>query len=123
MESAPERGDVKYGITPAMLDIYVDYHARPAYHVVLQELEVDAATAARAMALVEARGPVGKAACAQATSGILRELGFAGVGRTFWPKSIMRDFARIPGVTERSVFDDTEDADSPGKIYRPPAGT
>ena len=112
--AAPERGDVAFGITPAMLDVYVDYHARPAWRMVIQEIPVTPEVAERALALVQAHGPAGKATCGRAVSGVLRELGFDTVGRTWFPKRIMRDFAALPGATERVVRDDTEDADNTG---------
>ena len=112
---APERGDVKHGMTPALLDIYVDYHARPAYHVVMQRIEVPAATAERALAIVQTHGLASKATCGRAVSGILRELGFAQVRRSWFPTRIMHDFAGVPGVVETRVFDDTEDGWAPGR--------
>lgn len=111
--TAPERGDVIYGITPTMLEFYTDYHARPTYHVVVQEVVVPAETAERALALVEAHGPASKATCGMSVSGILRELGFSQVDRSWFPARIMRDFAEVPGVVEHKIFDDTEDAHSP----------
>ena len=106
---------MKYGVTPRMLDIYVDYHARPAYHLVMQRLVVSPETAERALRLVEAHGPASKATCGRAISGILRDLGYTQVDRSWYPIRIMRDFAAIPGVTETEVFDDTEDDWSPDR--------
>ena len=120
---APERGDVKYGITPAMLGIYVDYHARPAYHLVLQRLVVMPETAERALRLVQDHGPAGKASCGRAVSGILRDLGFSQVGRTWFPVALMRDFGDLPGVATVRVFDDTEDAVSPERRIAAPGVT
>jgi hypothetical protein len=112
--TVPERGDVLYAITPTMLDFYTDYHARPTYDLVLQRLEVAPETAERALALAAAHGPAARATCGVSVSGILRELGFAEVGRSWFPERIMRDFDRIPGVARRTVADDTVDAHSPG---------
>jgi hypothetical protein len=119
--TAPERGDVIYGITPTMLEFYVDYHARPSFHVVLQEIVVPPETAERAIALMEAHGPSGKATCGRVISGLLRDLGFAEVDRSWFPARIMRDFAAVPGVRESKVFDDTIDESSPERqgIVRP----
>lgn len=113
--TAPERGDVIFGITPTMYDFYIDYHARPTYHVVSQEITVSPETAERALQLVQAHGPASKATCGQSVSGILRELGFTQVGRSWFPDRIMRDFASVPGVVQTEIYDDTEDAHSPGK--------
>ena len=111
--TVPERGDVLYGMTPTMMDFYIDYHARPAYHVVLQRVAVSPATAERALQLVRDHGPASKATCGRAVSGILRELGFEEVDRRWFPDRIMRDFASVPGVVETKVYDDTEDPWSP----------
>jgi hypothetical protein len=113
--NAPERGDVKFGITDPMLDIYVDYHARPTFRMVLQEITVPPETAERALALVQSHGPAAKATCGVAISGLLRELGFQEVGRTWYPDRVMRDFAALSGVRETVIRDDTIDANSPGR--------
>lgn len=113
--TVPERGDVLYGITPTILGFYVDYHARPTYHIVLQEITVPPELAEQALALVQAHGPASKATCGQSVSGILRELGFTSVRRAWFPEKIMRDFGKVPGVTERKVFDDTVDEFSPDR--------
>lgn len=111
--TVPERGDVLYGITPTMLDFYTDYHARPTFRVVMQEIAVSPAQAERAIALVEANGPASKATCGIAVSGILRELGYGEVGRSWFPARIMNDFQRVPGVVRTEIRDDTLDESSP----------
>ncbi len=113
--TVPERGDVLFGITPTMLDFYIDYHARPTYHMVIQDIIVSPEMAERALSLVQAHGPASKATCGQSVSGILRELGFSSVRRAWFPERIMRDFGKVPGVTERKVFDDTVDEHSPSR--------
>ena len=35
----PERNDVHFGITPKMVDFYIDYHARETYDVVEQTID------------------------------------------------------------------------------------
>lgn len=112
--TVPERGDVLYGITPTMLEFYVDYHARPTYHFVSQEITVPAELAERALQLVQAHGPASKATCGQSVSGLLRELGYTQVNRRWYPDRIMRDFADVPGVRRTERFDDTVDPHSPG---------
>lgn len=111
--TVPERGDVLYGITPTMLDFYTDYHARPTFHIVMQTLAVTPAQAERALALVQAHGPASKATCGRSVSGILRELGYAQVGRSWFPRRIMQDFAAVPGVVRTEIRDDTVDESSP----------
>lgn len=111
--TAPERGDVLFGITPTMLEFYVDYHARPTFHLVSQEITVSPEMAERALQLVQAHGPASKATCGQSVSGILQELGFTQVKRRWYPNRIMNDFASVPGVRETKRFDDTVDPHSP----------
>lgn len=113
--TAPERGDVVFGVTPQMLDFYIDYHARPTYHIVTQQITVAPELAERALQLVQANGPASKATCGQSVSGMLRELGYTQVGRSWFPASIMRDFDQVPGVVRTEIYDDTVDASSPEK--------
>lgn len=113
--TAPERGDVIFGITPQMLDFYIDYHARPTYRMVTQQITVAPEVAERALQLVQAHGPAAKATCGQSVSGILRELGFTQVRRAWFPDRIMRDFGKVPGVVQTEITDDTVDESSPGR--------
>ena len=102
--AAPERHDVIYGITPLMLDFYIDYHARETYRVAMHRVEVAPEVAAHALRLAEKAGPVPKLYCARATSGILRDLpGFGEVTRSFFPVATMESFAARPGVTETII--------------------
>lgn len=106
----PERGDVIYGMTDPALDLYVDYHARVTYHVVVQEVRVSPEVAEQALQIVQSYGAVGKSMCARSISDVLSRLpGFESVGRTWFPRALMEDFARLPGVTEAKVFDDSPD--------------
>ncbi|SFJ03755.1 hypothetical protein [Jannaschia pohangensis] len=111
--TAPERGDVIYGITPQILDFYIDYHARPTYHMVMQEIDVSPAVAERVIQLMQAHGPANKATCGQSVTGILQEAGFTSIRRAWYPDRIMKNFAQLPGVRERKIFDDTVDEHSP----------
>ena len=108
--AAPIRNDVHYGITPQLLDFYIDYHARETFYVVEQRIEVSPEVAARAMREIESYGAVPKAMCAQSVSEILRNIpGFEDTVSTWYPRRLMRDFARHPGVTERIITDDDAD--------------
>jgi len=107
----PERNDVIYGITPAALDVYVDYHARVTFDVVLQEVAVSPEVAERALMLVQAHGPAPQATCANAVSGILRQLpGFEDAPATWFPRRLMewKDSQNL--VARRVVQDDDDDA-------------
>lgn len=106
----PERNDVHYGMSPAALDFYIDYHARVTYHVVEQTIVVSPQVAELALQRVQAYGAVAKAQCAASTSEVLRGIpGFEGMPKTMSPKKLMAAFAQLPGVTERTIYDDSPD--------------
>jgi len=106
----PERNDVIIGANPRVLAFYVDYHARPEWHVVMQEVRVSPEVAQRALSLVQNNGAVPKAQCAKSITAILQQLpGFGHVGSTWYPKTAMEDFARTPGVQTRRITDDEEE--------------
>ena len=66
----PERNDVIIGANPRVLAFYVDYHARPEWHVVMQEVRVSPEVAQRALSLVQNNGAVPKAQCAKSITAI-----------------------------------------------------
>ncbi len=111
--AAPERNDLHYGIQPALLKFYVDYHARETFHVVTQTVEVTPEVAEKALQLAKGYGAVPKAFCGRSTSDILGQLpGFEAVGRSFYPGRIMDDFAKVPGVKTQRIYDDDSDNNS-----------
>jgi hypothetical protein len=102
----PERNDVHFGMTPLMVDFYIDYHARETYNVVEQTLFVSPEVAELALQRAMAYGAVPKSQCTYAISGILRGVpGFEHLPRTWFPKNLMHAFAKIPGVRERLITD------------------
>ena len=103
---APERNDVIFGMTPDVLAVYIDYHARETWNVRIQEVEVPPDVARRAMALIQDEGPVAKAHCNVAVTRVLSQLpGFEDVPRGYYPKRTAIWMAEYPGVTERLVTD------------------
>lgn len=95
----PERNDVLFGMHPRFEEYYVSYHARSSYYVEGQRIVVSAAVAEQALRLVMANGAVPQAACARATSTILRQLpGFQSIKTTYYPVTLRNAFAKIPGV-------------------------
>jgi hypothetical protein len=102
----PERNDVHFGMSPKMVDFYIDYHARENFRVVEQTILVTPEVAELALQRVMSYGAVPKAQCARATSSILRGLpGFEKIPSTLGPKKVMQAFGRLPGVTERVILD------------------
>ncbi len=102
----PERNDVHFGMTPKMVDFYIDYHARENYRVVEQTIIVTPEVAELALQRALDHGAVPKARCAAATSSVLRGVpGFQSIPSTLGPKKVMKAFGRLPGVTERTITD------------------
>lgn len=109
-QAFPERNDVIYGISPRVLNYYVDYHARETFDVYLQTIEVSPEVAEQAKRAAETYGPVPQAQCGTSTARILRGLpGFASIRQTPFPKKIMNSFAELPGVTTQFIQDDDPD--------------
>jgi len=101
----PERGDVFYGITPRWKEVYEWYHARDTTYVVEHRLAVSREFADQVIARMEQQGPSPKLLCGINTSAVLRSFDiFADVPSTYYPDKIMKAFARVPGVTERRVY-------------------
>lgn len=108
-EKIAERGDVLYGMSPKWIQIYKSAHARTNFHVVSQEFSVTPAQAARAMELIEANGTVSSAFCANATSGVLRQIpGFQSVKQGFYPLKLMDQAEQLPGVKTTRYYEDDD---------------
>ena len=106
----PERNDVHFGITPKMVDFYIDYHARETYDVVEQTIMVSPEVADLIMARAKAYGAVPKANCTIAISRVLDGVpGFEILPMTWFPKRMMEGFADLPGVQTRRITDDDAD--------------
>jgi len=108
--AVPERNDVHYGITEKIKAFYIDYHARETFRVVEQTVVVPPEVAEMVAARAKAYGAVPKAQCARSISSVLQGVpGFESIGGTWFPKALMRDFATLPGVTERTITDTDAD--------------
>lgn len=102
----PERNDVHFGMTPLMVDFYVDYHARETFNVVEQTILVSPEVAELALQRAKAYGAVPKAHCTLATSSILRGVpGFERLPNTWFPKKLMDAFGKLPNVRSRFITD------------------
>ena len=107
--AVPERNDVLYGVSPRVLQGYKSAHARQAYHVVTQTVTVPPEVARRALALAEVSGPVPRALCASATSGLLRQLpGFEQTPQTLFPAALMRAFEARPNSTTDRYYENDD---------------
>lgn len=115
----PERNDVLFGMTGRALAAYVDYHARPAWEVRVQELDATPSQVTALLAAVKAYGAVPKAQCSLAISRILSGVeGFESVRVGYFPNALAGDFAALPGVREQLVTDATADR-SHNVIFEP----
>jgi predicted small lipoprotein YifL len=106
----PERNDVHYGITPRIVNFYIDYHARETFRVIEQTVIVSPGVAELVAQRAKAYGAVPKAQCANSITSILSGVpGFEPIRKTWYPNKLMEDFAKLPGVTNKVIRD--EDAD------------
>lgn len=104
-KAVPERADMLYGLTPKMLQYYIDYHARKKFRVVMQTKVVSRATADQLMRLSIKNGASANGFCAQNTSHLLSLTpGFEGFPVSIWPKSAIKGMAAIPGVTTKEYI-------------------
>ncbi len=111
--SAPERYDMHYGMNDLMVLFYIDYHARESFRVREQKLYVSQETIDLIMARAIAKGAAGKATCSITLSGILRGVpGLDGIGSTWFPNQLAKDFGTLPGVVERVIRDGDPDENS-----------
>lgn len=106
--AVPERGDVLYGITPRVEEMYIDFHARPTYYIKAQTVEVSPEVAQMIADRAVAHGASWKALCSTSVSQVLDGVpGFEGVDSVF-PGRLADDFARLPGVVTTYYYDDDE---------------
>jgi hypothetical protein len=106
---APERNDLVFGISEAVLAHYYDYHARRSHRVELQRIAVTREVADRAISLAQAAGPVSPSFCGDAVARVLRDTpGFASLPQTLWPRRLAAGFARLPGVASEIITDDDD---------------
>ena len=108
-QSVPERGDVLYGITPQVFQVYKSTHARATHHVVTQEIEVSAAQAQAAYQLATSNGAVLGGFCANSTSKMLSRIpGFEQINITMSPIRLQNQVEGIPGVKTEKYYEDDE---------------
>jgi len=111
--NSPERNDLHYGMTPRLVEVYLDYHTRETYHTITHKKIVSAEVAEAAIRECAAYGAVPKAACSLSTSTILKRLpGFESIKTSYYPVQTMEAFKALGGVTERKYYDDDADDNS-----------
>ena len=106
----PERNDVHFGMTPKMVNFYIDYHARETFDVVEQTVPVPLEVAELVMQRAMAYGAAPKATCTISISRVLQGVpGFESLPMTWFPKKMMKGFAALPGVRTRTITDTDAD--------------
>ena len=101
---APERNDLHYGMTQPVLDSYLTFQSSTVFQVVAQTIEVPKSVADQAMAAAIKEGAANKAFCTNSVSTVLGQLpGFESIKTVYFPKQLMREIAKLPGVTERVI--------------------
>lgn len=106
----PERNDVHHGITPRVLAIYLDYHARETFDVIEQRLRVTPEQAEQIARAAKTYGAVPKAQCSIAINRVLKGIrGFESMQVTYFPNATSERFGMLPGVSTRVISDDDPD--------------
>lgn len=113
---APERHDLRYGMTPQMQANYFYFQSYGPFHAVVQRVQVTPEVAELAYQLARDNGPVPSAFCTSATSKLLSKLpGFESIDTTMFPKSLMENFAALPGV-QTQIVHGTPDPNEPDRV-------
>ncbi|MFC7705682.1 hypothetical protein ACFQXB_15950 [Plastorhodobacter daqingensis] len=106
-DATPQRNDMHYGMTPALVELFEDHHARPTHHVVIQKISVPPEVARKAMRLAEAEGALPESFCTRATSRVLSALpGFERIKTTWFPVALSEQLSGMPGVVTTIRHDD-----------------
>ncbi len=105
--AAPERADILHGITPDMLNLYLNYHARSDFHVVMQTKNLSAKDAEIVLRTAKNHGASASGFCSVNSSQIIASIpGLGNFPTSFYPVKTMKAFARLSGVTTRRIYQD-----------------
>ena len=104
--AVPERNDVLFGITPAVLQRYNSFHARDTHHVVIQEISVTAEVAEMAYRAALEQGASHDGMCAINTTRLLAKVpGFESLGTMWSPRRLSEKFGKLPGVKTTRYYE------------------
>ncbi|SLN53039.1 hypothetical protein ROJ8625_02701 [Roseivivax jejudonensis] len=105
-----ERGDVIYGMTPDLAELYEAAHARETYHVIVQRREIPSEVAEAMLRRAIDRGTVGQGFCTNAVASVMAGLpGFETIRPTFFPSRLSKQFGALPGVSTRTRYETDSD--------------
>ena len=108
-DRVPEQNDVLYGVSPAVLAGYRSAHARSTYHIVSQTIEVTPEQAEIALQLAQQAGPVPRALCTTATTGLLQQVpGFEFIDQVMFPTRLMQQLEGRPDEATERYYEDDE---------------
>ncbi len=102
-----ERNDVIFGANPAIVDYFIDFHARQTFYVMTQHVALTAGAAEDLYRRALVAGPVGSAMCTTTTSRLLAETpGLEGkISQTFFPNWLFDQVAQLDNVITREFQD------------------
>ena len=119
-EAIIRRGDVVFGVTDQLLDVYTRYHARESYFVQVQRLPVSAELAEAVLRTALSKGRQPNARCALSVSEILSDATPFRISETWYPNKLAEDFGKLPGVTSRELYEyDSDDNSAVLEAYNP----
>ena len=102
--AVPEREDMLYGMTPTMLGFYANFQGTAPFQLIEQTIYVTPEVAEQVKQAAIAHGSANKAACTIAIGSILSKVpGFESLPNTYFPKTMFRAFAKLPGVHTQIV--------------------
>lgn len=108
-----ERNDVIYGLTPQLLDMYINFHSRVTYYTVTQTVQVSPQVAERVLNAVISNGTVPSGLCNLSISRILSdEPSLSGFRTSLFPNTTEEDFGRLANVSRQTFYDDDPDDNS-----------
>ncbi|MGB1234762.1 MAG: hypothetical protein ACPG5U_03410 [Planktomarina sp.] len=105
-KSVPERNDVLFGMNPAAMDFYIDFHSRMEFYTQTQTVYLPLSSAEAIYQAALKAGPVPAALCTTRTTQVMKAAPeFAALRQSFFPNSLYNQVQRMPGVISREFRD------------------
>ncbi|MDE3028307.1 MAG: hypothetical protein KGH84_07915 [Paracoccaceae bacterium] len=101
----PQKGDVLYGVSPPVLQSYLNFQSSKGFHVVAESVPVPPEVAELALQKSETNGAATSGLCSDNVSSLVRKLpGFTSLPVSFFPRSLMLDFGKVPDVVRTTYL-------------------
>ena len=98
-QQVPQKGDVLYGVSPPVLQSYLNFQSSKGFHVVAESVQVSPDVAELALQKSVSNGAATSGFCSDNVSSIVHTLpGFTSLPVSLFPRSFMLDFGKLPGV-------------------------